>query len=251
MFRKGWKPSTIRTRISGIKFEAAAQGILYTPDKFIVNKLIDGVSKLSPPSKEMQPITKSFMHKILKMIRFHTTNEYLATMLKALILITYHGCFRAGEVVVSSHGNHTLRWNNLQLRNVSGGIQLHIKLKSYKHHRPGGIDKVIIKRQQMPLYCPVNAMVKYVNICRDREENKIFQYANGTPVNRKQFESHLKSLIALAGSNPQEYNTHSLRIGKITDMARAGFSITQMKQTGRWKSSAYQKYIRSRSVYMQ
>lgn len=43
----------------------------------------------------------------------------------------------------------------------------------------------------------------------------------------------------------QLYNTHSFRIGAATVARNAGMSIVDIKSLGRWKSDAYQHYIRT------
>ena len=41
------------------------------------------------------------------------------------------------------------------------------------------------------------------------------------------------------------YNTHSFRIGAATSAIEAGISDVQVKMLGRWKSDAYQRYVRT------
>ena len=55
---------------------------------------------------------------------------------------------------------------------------------------------------------------------------------------------HLKDLVAAVGENPEDFNTHSLRVGRATDLALAGTSDAIIRQTGRWKSNAYLAYVR-------
>ena len=41
------------------------------------------------------------------------------------------------------------------------------------------------------------------------------------------------------------YNTHSFRIGAATSAIETGISDVQVKMLGRWKSNAYQRYVRT------
>ena len=57
-----------------------------------------------------------------------------------------------------------------------------------------------------------------------------------------------KSLLEKANFNPAHFNTHSFRIGKASDMAKAGASKTQIALAGRWRSNAYLKYIKPKYI---
>ena len=46
------------------------------------------------------------------------------------------------------------------------------------------------------------------------------------------------------------YNTHSLRAGRATDLAIVGTPDAIIKETGRWTSNAYVKYVRFNSFVL-
>ena len=50
--------------------------------------------------------------------------------------------------------------------------------------------------------------------------------------------------------NPDCYNSHSLRIGKATDMAKVGCSDYDIKSASRWKTNAFKAYIRPQEIYV-
>ena len=54
-----------------------------------------------------------------------------------------------------------------------------------------------------------------------------------------------KIVFILVGYNPEQYSGHSYRIGGATTAAAAGLSDWEIKLLGRWKSNAYQRYIRA------
>ena len=44
--------------------------------------------------------------------------------------------------------------------------------------------------------------------------------------------------------NPLQYDTHSFRIGRATDLSKGGRSLSKIKRAGRWKSNAVYNYLR-------
>jgi site-specific recombinase XerD len=75
-----------------------------------------------------------------------------------------------------------------------------------------------------------------------------FLRKEGSILTSKHTWSTLKSLLQSAGYNPSEYHTHSLRIGRATDLAAKGYTDIQIALAGRWSSSAYKKYIKPQII---
>ena len=114
-------------------------------------------------------------------------------------------------------------------------------LLSYKHSvKPQGLS---LSPEPELLICPVYNLLLYLAV-RPKVGLTLFVDRKGTPVNRCFVARHLKDLLAAVGENPQEFNTHSLRVGRATDLALAGSSDAIIRQTGRWKSNAYLGYVR-------
>ncbi|CAB1109183.1 unnamed protein product [Ectocarpus sp. CCAP 1310/34] len=60
-----------------------------------------------------------------------------------------------------------------------------------------------------------------------------------------QSSSALRDLVAGQGLKPEEYAPHSGRIGGATRLGAMGLSSWAIQQQGRWKSSAFQSYLRA------
>ena len=54
----------------------------------------------------------------------------------------------------------------------------------------------------------------------------------------------LRNALAFTGYSPDEFNTHSLRIGATTQSFLNGMDEQIIMANGRWKSSCYKRYIR-------
>ena len=61
---------------------------------------------------------------------------------------------------------------------------------------------------------------------------------------KSMFRSALQSLMGKMKLNRHHYNTHSFRIGAATSASPANISDTHIQMLGRWRSNAFQRYIR-------
>ena len=73
----------------------------------------------------------------------------------------------------------------------------------------------------------------------------LFKFADGKPLTRARFVAKVREALTQAGVDCTPYSGHSFRIGAATTAASQGIEETTIKMLGRWKSSAYQLYIRT------
>ena len=71
-----------------------------------------------------------------------------------------------------------------------------------------------------------------------------FRHFGGEPLTSQHFSYKLKECIRLLGLPSSNCSSHSFRIGAATSAAMAGMSDEQIKNMGRWRSSAFKQYIR-------
>ena len=94
------------------------------------------------------------------------------------------------------------------------------------------------------IVCPVKAVLPYL-VARGSTPGPLFSFEDGRPLTRTQFRTLLSATLKLAGRDDSLYNTHSFRIGAATSAKMAGISDIHIQKLGRWRSSAYQSYIRT------
>ena len=101
-------------------------------------------------------------------------------------------------------------------------------------------------------HCPITILKEYLkrrcNVISHNYlhlgKNKVFVWANGLPISSDQFRSEFKKMIAMLGYDSNKFNTHSLRIGGATMLARCGAPESYIKAHSRWKSQIYMDYVR-------
>ena len=239
LHERGLKCATIQTYMSAISNAHKLQNISDPTITYLVTKTLQGIKKNEPViTTNRLPITKTILHKIISNIPFCTSCTYTQIMLRALFLLTYHACLRAGEAVFSNEKAHTLTMAHLKECSTS----YRINFTSYKHS--GTMSPTLVLQQQTDeQHCPVLALRCYISK-RGAQAGPIFVDNLGTPLTRDKFAYYLKTCLQLGGLPHDKYTTHSLRIGRATQLAMEGASESVIKSTGRWKSNAFQKYIR-------
>ena len=100
------------------------------------------------------------------------------------------------------------------------------------------------------MICPVKAMLTYLAIHR-KSPGSLFISKNNTPLTRAQFKTLVSMTLRTAGLNESDYNTHSFRIGAATIAKAVGIASAHIQLLGRWKSLAYQGYIRTPTPLLQ
>ena len=245
LHNNGLKYSTIRTYLSAVSFLHKLKEIPDNTNSLLVTKTLQGITNNVPShSMPLLPITRSNLHLLVRTIPLAVRSPYLQCMLKALFLLVFHACMRAGEAVVSSEDYHTLNISHVQEVVHNDKQAFKLTFPSYKHCNESTTTLLLPGLE--PQVCPVLALRTYLQ-CRGNHQGPLFLNENKLPVTRSAFSSHLKSCLRIAGLPPHRYNTHSFRIGRATQLAEDNAPQSVIQSVGRWHSSAYQKYIRPTS----
>ena len=187
---------------------------------------------------KLLPINKILLMNIVQAVNRLDWADKL--LFNTIILITYYGCFRIGEVVKSQTLKHTIHLEHLRIIRSKGMWSLKINLPTFKHSQE---PATLIIPQANSGPCPVKHMLEYLKV-RGSSPGPVFLHTNGNVVERGYVAKSLKLALKLVGKNPDLYNNHSLRIGRASDLASWGIPDHVIRKTGRWSSDAYLKYIR-------
>ena len=105
--------------------------------------------------------------------------------------------------------------------------------------------QVMISRAQDHAVCPCRAMLAYLDqLKKPHPSLTLFHWDNGSPLRCRGFVSLLKLSLQLCGYNPSRYNSHSLHVGAANHAAKQGLPEEAIRCLGRWRSSAYCRYVR-------
>ena len=244
--------STIKVYMSAVRSAHVTTGNHTDFDSQLtprLDRLLKGirkeVSKIGSP-KQRLPITMEIMTGIKSVLNKRPKTHY-KTMMWAACCTAFFGLLRSGEFTVPSLHQYdptthlSLSDVSLDDRHVPQIVRLHIKQSKTDIYRNG--TYIYLGRTDHNI-CPVQAIVSYLAI-RGKHPGPLFMLPDSAMLTRNMFASLLKEILSQLNLDTQQYNTHSFRIGGATAAKHAGLSIVDIKTLGRWRSDAYQRYIKS------
>ena len=234
--------STISSILSVIAFVHKVNLYEDPTHNFLIVKLKAGLRPKELPSTIVRkPINADILGKMLAQLP-SLTSTYGLKLFKAILLLGYSACLRASEMVWTPDTTHAVKVEDVKFIRQGAGppCEVRIKLSSFKHSTKP--EYFSFKATGSPL-CVVSVLYEYCSICPASSGN-LFRRKDLSPVTRQMLSDVIKMSVRLVGLDPAEYNTHSLRIGRTTDLALAGFAAPYIKKVGRWTSDIYLNYIR-------
>ena len=93
------------------------------------------------------------------------------------------------------------------------------------------------------ILCPVSAVLSYLAI-RPSSPGPMFILLSGNPLSRDALVTAIRRALGSTTRDVSLFNGHSFRIGAATTAAQAGIPDSTIMQLGRWKSSAFMRYLR-------
>lgn len=252
LYCKNYAPATIVTYVSGL---AAMHRLLSWPDptqSFLVKKLLTGAQKAIGSNDSRLPVTKPILQKLLASLKHSNLDRFTKALLGAMFTLAFHALLRIGEIAVrstASDPNHVLQFSNLKVftNRLKNPKALEITLENWKHKNLAPNFHIWIRAASKGgKICPVHHMVKYLAL-RGKKSGPLFCLSNGSPCTRSHFSKLLQQCLQKTNLSTKFIKGHSFRIGGATTAAALGTSEEYIQRLGRWKSSAYKKYIRLNS----
>ena len=124
---------------------------------------------------------------------------------------------------------------------------LQVYLKSPKEARLS--DGVVVDLfETKSFFCPVVAFKKYLASLpfSPSSSSPIFRSSGGAGYTGRGFNADLKVLLrGQVDYSRGKITSHSFRAGLATEMAKMGYSDSDIMNIGRWKSAAYLDYVKT------
>lgn len=239
------KYSSIKVYLSAVRALHIEQGFPDPIEQCLrLQRVVRGIKRTQGTHVAQRlPVTDSIMLVIFSSLQM-TNYDHL--MFWAACTLAYFGFLRSSEFTVPNLSSFSssihLGLDDIAVDSSSTPSCLRIRIKASKTDpfRKGCF--IHIGKGRSPL-CAVEAMLSYL-VFRGNKPGPLFVLKNGTPLTRPFLTSWLREIVLAAGI-PGNFSSHSFRIGAATVAARNGVADHLIQALGRWKSNAYQVYIRT------
>ena len=239
MYSNKYKHSTIMTHISAISHFHKLHNLPDPATTYATTKILNGVRNVQDIIPDTRlPITRQILQGLLTVIKFCTVDRYQQQLFRSIFTLMYYACLRASEVILTETPEHIIQWSQITFSSDRKSFQL--QFKSYKHSKDNNFKLKVTSTSSID--CPVENMNSYIAV-RGHRPGPLYQVQN-KPLTRQQFTTTLNQCLKYINLPYTQFNTHSFRIGRTTDMATANVPHTTIKRIGRWKSNAFMKYVR-------
>lgn len=242
---------TIKAYLSGIRFFQIRNGL---PDPCLgsiplLNYVLRGIHRLGPgaPRSPRLPITPGILRLLLDAWS-HAPDDarHDSVMLWAACCTGFFGFLRAGEFTCSSW--QAFHADMLSPRDISVDSRdqptvVSVHLRRSKSDPFGHGVTIHLGRTGLPI-CPVVALLAYLAL-RGQRPGPLFLFRDGSPLSRQRLIHQVRQVLQTHGMEISAFTGHSFRIGAATTAASMGFEDSYIQVLGRWRSTAYQRYIRS------
>jgi hypothetical protein len=101
-----------------------------------------------------------------------------------------------------------------------------------------------IGRASSALVCPVRLLQQLFRRFPLSSSSPLFSLFSGLPFSRTYLIEKVRELLPAIGEDPIKYAGHSFRIGGATAAATLGYTEYEIQLLGRWRSLAYQRYLK-------
>ena len=191
------------------------------------------------------PITPSIL-RLLHHCWSNLAQNYDIVCMWAACCIGFFGFLRSGEFTCKSWAAYDpgmLSLRDVAIDNRLKPSVLHLTLRQSKTDVFGAGVTLHLGRTGDTILCPVSALLAYLAI-RPPTPGPLFLLNSGDPLSRDTLVTTVRHTLSSAGLEVSQFNGHSFRIGAATAASQAGIPDSTIKSLGRWKSSAFTRYLR-------
>ena len=195
---------------------------------------------------QKRPITPSILRGICQLWKdFKSDPDHI--MLWAAMSLCFFGFLRSGEITIPAvHAfdpsyHLTLGDISVDSRKCPSIVVVRLKGSKTDPFRQG-VSVTVGRTGDM--LCPVEAMLSFLSSRGGDVTNPLFVFKDGTPLTRSRFVGVVKEAVTKLGLPEGMYSGHSFRAGAATAAAKVGIEDSLIQTLGRWRSSAYLRYVR-------
>ena len=242
LYTRGCTSSTMRVYTSAVRSLHVEEGHGNPLENYLrVKQSLRACDNITRKPVKKLPITLDILTDMYTLMGNSTHDR----MLWAAFTLAFYGGLRAAELTVNTNFHQDINMCQEDVKFISHkNIPIMtIYIKTSKTDVKGvGFHIVIACVDHVT--CAYCAMDRYLKFNSSNPKDPLFKY-EGVLLNRSLYQKALKLYVSALGYPAESYSGHSLRAGCATSAAAAGMMDWEIKLLGRWKSDAYQGYIRA------
>ena len=213
----------------------------------LLYKTIRGIKCSHTVSKRARyPITITVLHRIYSKLQPFHSQAVDSSMLWAAFTLAFFGFLRSSEFTCNGKFDpHThLSRADISLEpNIFSPNYLEITIKKSNPFRETA--KLTIARSDSKV-CTVTALQDYLLQTHGQSTSQpLFKFTDGRNLTRASLTNNLRALLHVCGLDSAHFASLCFRIGAATTAGAVGLPGWLIKVLGRWKSNAYQTYIKT------
>ena len=161
------------------------------------------------------------------------------------MFITFCAFLRIGEITKRSCPiQHFLLYGNVSMSSDEQHNNfIEIKIPHFEHAKSTTATLRLFQNKTNPHVCPYLYLLNYLKVRKHISPSApLFSFLNGSSISKYYFTQQLRLAFSFCNFDKTRYQT-SFRIGAATTAAARGFSELQIQTMGRWRSTAFKKYI--------
>ena len=215
----------------------------------LLHKTLRGIkSHLGIAKRSRYPITVSVLHSIYKKLNPFCSLDTDSSMLWASFTLAFFGFLRSSEFTCNGKFDiqiHLSRSDISFYPNIFHPTSFEIVIKKSKTDPFRETATLTIGKSNSTV-CAVTALQDYMLQTSSRQPSlPLFQFMDGRNLTRISLTNNLRALLQVCGLDSANFASHSFRIGAATTAGAAGLPDWLIKVLGRWRSDAYQSYIKT------
>jgi hypothetical protein len=207
------------------------------------------MEKCKGKHKPVKPINLTILHQIQRNLSNTMIGRGSRLAIWAASLLAFWGSFRLAEILPSRRLAFDtfldLLWNDIHWKKES--FLLDVKQPKISN---GWSDKVEIFQISSSRFCPVHALKKLKHYWKRKDRNykckPVFRTFSGKILTKGKFLSTIRRGLQQSEKPWRQITGKSFRSGLASELENFSntFKKRHIKILGRWKSNAYQRYIR-------
>lgn len=175
----------------------------------------------------------------VRLINFINRTPSVPLAAKPCILIGFHTFLRSSNLLSPSTGvwavPHTMLARHLRISNLG----LHVSVSTTKTKFDSNPVMTVLPWNNDPVYCPVQAWLRYVTARRPCPVGPAFVTDDHKPMTPRIIMGIMRlGLQEIQGINVENVSIHSLRRGAAQYAKNSGISIDAIMERGMWRSKS-------------